>query len=193
MEDNMNSDGFVSLKGEFLIAMPEMSDPNFSGTVTCICEHTDGGAFGVIVNRVTPVIKAVEIFKEFGINHEERGPDFPIYVGGPVQTDEIFILHGPPFDWEGTHMITQDLALSNTLDILEAMAGGRGPRSAMITIGCAGWGAGQLEYELKENIWLTCPVDSGILFDVPVDDRWNKAIESFGFDPLLLSSHAGHA
>ena len=114
----------VVLKGQMLMAMPGLVDPNFLKTVTCICEHSEAGALGIIINRIHPFFSAKEIFKELGIEHTKEAESIPVHIGGPVHIGEIFILHGPPFDWEGCVKITPTLALSNTKDILEAIACG---------------------------------------------------------------------
>lgn len=182
-----------SLKGQFLMAMPGLLDPNFFQTVTCISEHTEVGAVGIVVNRVHPSLSAKTIFDELHIDCMEKTESIPIHIGGPVHIGEIFILHGPPFDWLGCLRITDFLAMSNTLDILEAIAKGRGPESFVIALGCAGWGQGQLEAEIKQNAWLTCPIIEEIIFGIPVELRWVEAVKKMGIDPLLLSDEAGHA
>ena len=182
-----------SLKGQFLMAMPGLADPNFVQTVTCICEHTPSGAVGVVVNRVHPFLSGKEVFDELKMEYISEAASLPIYIGGPVHVGEIFVLHGPPFDWQGTMMITPSMAMSNTRDILSAIVLGNGPESFMIALGCAGWGLGQLEAEIKQNVWLTCPISDKIVFDIPVESRWNETMKMMGIDPILLSDTAGHA
>jgi len=181
------------LKGQFLIAMPALNDPNFSQTVTCISEHNSDGAVGIIVNRVHSDLSGKIIFDELKMNYIPEAENIIIHLGGPVHIGEIFVLHGPPFDWEGCLMVTPCLAMSNTRDILDAIAMGIGPKSYIISLGCAGWGPGQLESEIKENAWLTCPVFEDVIFDIPVDARWNETVRKIGIDPFLLSDTAGHA
>ncbi|MCG2758992.1 MAG: YqgE/AlgH family protein [Desulfobacteraceae bacterium] len=181
------------LKGQFLIAMPALKDPNFSQTVTCISEHNSDGAVGIIVNRVHSDLSGKIIFDELKMNYIPEAENIIIHLGGPVHIGEIFVLHGPPFDWEGCLMVTPYLAMSNTRDILDAIAMGIGPKSYIISLGCAGWGPGQLEAEIKENSWLTCPVIEDVIFDIPVDTRWNETVKKMGIDPFLLSDTAGHA
>lgn len=193
MADDMESGGFLSLKGQFLIAMPDLGDPNFSKTVTLICEHTADGALGLIINRPHPFVIVEQIFKEFNMAVNEKTGKSPIYMGGPVQMEEVYVLHGPPFGWRGTLQITRTLAISNTVDILEAMAVGTGPSRARMMLGCAGWGPGQLEQEIKDNSWLTQDASETIIFNVEADDCWEEAVKSLGIDPLLLSSGAGNA
>ncbi len=189
----MTEESRTSLKGEFLIAMPGLGDPNFSHTVVCICEHTADGSIGLVINRIEPSLTAGILFEELNLEYTEKTAVLPVYYGGPVHENEVFILHGPPFHWEGCLMVTPSLALSNTLDVLEAIAGGYGPELFLITIGCAGWGADQIESEILENVWLSCPVSENILFGMPVDERWTAAVREIGINPLLLSDEAGHA
>ena len=183
----------ATLKGHFLLAMPSLLDPNFHQTVTCICEHNESGAMGIIINRVHHFLTAKDIFEELTIEHTPAVQSAPIHIGGPVHVGEIFILHGPPFNWEASLMITPLLAMSNTRDILEAVAMGRGPRAFIITLGCAGWGPGQLESEIKENSWLNHPIFEENIFDMPIEARWREAVKKMGIDPTLLSNMAGHA
>lgn len=189
----MATDQSTTLKGQFLLAMPSLLDPNFHQTVTCICEHSDGGAMGIIVNRVHHSLTAKDIFEELTIAHNPGADSIPIYLGGPVHLGEIFVLHGPPFGWEASLMITPSLAMSNTRDVLEAIARDNGPREFIITLGCAGWGPGQLESEIKENAWLNYPIFEENIFNMPVDMRWEEAVKKMGIDPALLSDSAGHA
>jgi putative transcriptional regulator len=182
-----------SLKGQFLLAMPGLTDPNFSQTVTCICEHTEGGAVGVVINRLFESLSAKDIFQELGIGFQAQTGQLPVHLGGPVHVDEVFVLHGPPFGWKGCLLISPSLALSNTRDVLEAIAQGSGPESFILTLGCAGWGPGQLEHEIGENAWLTCAAFEEIVFDEPVATRWESAVRKMGIDPSLLSQTAGHA
>jgi len=189
----MEFSGNSRLKGQFLIAMPGLSDPNFYRSVTCMCEHTSEGALGIVINRIVPRILARDIFAELNLEPVDQAGSSPVYMGGPVHAHEIFILHGPPFEWRGTLMVTPSLALSNTRDIIESLAMGSGPQAFMIALGCAGWGAGQLEEEIRSNAWLTCPIDKDILFHAKTDQKWAAAVKKMGIDPVLLSDTAGHA
>ena len=189
----MGNNSPASFKGQFLMAMPLLADLNFYQTVTCICEYTQAGAVGVIVNRVHPSLTGKDIFDELEMECISGAESIPIHIGGPVHIGEIFVLHGPPFDWEGCHMTTPTLAMSNTRDILEAVAMGRGPKSFIIALGCAGWGPGQLESEIKENAWMTSHIFEEIIFDMPIDMRWEEAMKKIGIDPALLMNTSGHA
>jgi putative transcriptional regulator len=193
MEEVMVTINPATLRGQFILAMPGLADPNFHQTVTCICEHNDSGAMGIIVNRVHHTLTAQDIFEELAIEHAPGAESIPVHLGGPVHIGEIFVLHGPPFHWEASLMITPSLAMSNTKDILEAVAMARGPQAFIIALGCAGWGPGQLESEIKENTWLNHPIFEENIFDMPIETRWEEALKKMGIDPILLSDTAGHA
>lgn len=183
----------ASLRGHFLIAMPSLADPNFSQTVTCVCEHTAEGAVGLVINRVHPELTMEAVLKELELESVPEVDSLPVNLGGPVHTSQIFVVHGPPFGWEACRPVTPSLALSNSKDLLEALAKGQGPKSFIITLGCAAWGPGQLESEIMANAWLTCPASETVLFETPVDERWEKAARLMGIDVRLLTGAAGHA
>lgn len=180
-------------KGHFLIAMPALMDPNFRQSVTCISEHNEDGAVGIVISQMHEGLNAGLIFEELGIACNEKTASAPVHIGGPVHLNELFILHGAPLKWESSLIINDQLALSNSRDILEAIARGTGPEKYVISLGCAGWAPGQLEWELSQNAWLVGPWDSDILFDLPVEKRWEGAIKSLGIDPQLISDTPGHA
>ena len=190
---NMNPDIPSSLKGQFLMAMPNLADPNFRRSVTCITEHTPEGAVGIIVNQVHPRLNGRMIFEELNMEFEPQTDQIPIFIGGPVHGNELFVLHGPPLDWEDSLRVSDGLALSNSRAILEAVAQGKGPALSIITLGCAGWGPGQLEWEMMQNAWLTLPCNDEIIFHAPVESRWEHAIRQLGIDPDSLSDAAGTA
>lgn len=175
------------------MAMPGMDDPNFSKTVTCICEHTENGAVGIVINRVHPDICCKNIFDELGIRYRETVESRPVHIGGPVNVGEIFVLHGQPLKWEGSLIISPSLAISNTKDVLTAIAEGTGPDPFLLALGCAGWGPGQLESEIKQNVWLTSPLTEQIIFQTPVENRWQEAVKKVGIDPFFIAHTAGHA
>lgn len=183
----------TSLRGHFLIAMPGLIDPNFSQTVTHICEHTSEGALGIVINRIHSELTLKAIFEELSLESVPKIDSRPIHLGGPVHTEQIFIMHGPPFGWEACRPVTSSVALSNSKDLLEILARGQGPESFLISLGCAGWGPGQLESEIMTNSWLTCPASETILFETPVERRWEAAARLIGIDVRLLSDAAGHA
>jgi len=175
------------------MAMPGLADPNFIKSVTCISEHTKDGAVGIVVNRIHPGLNAKLIFDELNIACAPEAEKMPIHIGGPVHVNELFILHGRPFPGDGFLSINKDLALSNTRAVLEAIGRGDGPGQFLIALGCAGWGAGQLEWEMRENAWLTTPCAMDILFTLPEADRWDHAIKKLGIDPDYLMDTAGNA
>ena len=182
-----------SLKGHYLIAMPGLQDPNFHQTVTVICEHNAEGAIGIIINRLHPHLMCTEIFEELNIGWEPMTSAAQVHFGGPVHMGEIFMLHGPPFTWDSCLLVSPTLAMSNSRDIVEAVALNRGPEAYILSLGCAGWGPGQLEAELLENAWLTSPALDEVVFRCPVENRWHEAVTRMGFDPMWLSSTSGNA
>jgi putative transcriptional regulator len=182
-----------SLANHFLIAMPTLRDPNFARTVTLICEHTDQGAMGIVINRVTDLTLA-EVFEQMNIDGRQSGNlGLPVHVGGPVQGNRGFVLHEPIGQWESTLAVSESLGVSTSRDILVALAENRGPEHCLLALGYAGWSPGQLERELSENAWLSGPADRQILFELPAEQRWNAAVQHLGVDPASLSSDAGHA
>lgn len=183
----------TSLQGYLLMAMPTLMDPNFRQSVTCIAAHTDEGAVGVVINQIYEGVEGGMIFDELEIPNSPAAASLAIHVGGPVHTNELFVLHGPPLDWPDSLRIGDTLALSNSRAILEAIARGEGPEDFLITLGCAGWGPGQLEWEMSQNAWLVTPGSRDIIFDIPPPERWQRAIEKLGIDPHALSGTAGHA
>ena len=183
----------ISLKGKLLVSMPQLRDPSFYKSVTCMTEFTPEGALGIIVNRVIPELTGDKIFRELEIECGAGAESIPIHFGGPVREFELFVLHGPPFDWKATYQFAPDLALSGTRDILDAIGSNQGPEDFVISLGCAGWGPNQLDSEIKQNAWLTCDMMADLMFRIPMADRWETAVRGMGIDPAALSSTAGHA
>jgi putative transcriptional regulator len=178
---------------QFLIAMPALDDPNFQRTVTLICQHDDEGAIGLIVNRPLEV-PLNQIFEqmEIGSTHPRFAED-PIYIGGPVQQERGFVLHQPEGSWDSTLAVSDELAMTTSRDILQAMAEGGGPDRAMVALGYAGWGAGQLEDEMAANSWLNVPTELTVIFDIDASQRWLEAARLQGIDLERLSDQTGHA
>lgn len=182
-----------SLSNHFLIAMPALSDPNFHHTTTLICEHNEEGALGLVINRPTELsLGDILEHMEIGIMREGISSQ-PVFMGGPVQNDRGFVLHEPVGDWEATLRISERTGITSSRDILEAIARGEGPEKSFITLGYAGWGAGQLEEELAANAWLSGPADTAIVFETPYDQRWEAAAALIGVDLRLISGETGHA
>ena len=183
----------MELTNQFLLSMPTLEDPNFQRTLTYVCDHSEHGAMGLVVNRPL-AITVGEVLRHLEIEPVASAiAQQPVYQGGPVETERGFILHTPLGHWEGTLRLSDGLGVTTSRDILEAMARGEGPDKALVTLGYSGWGAGQLEAELSQNAWLTCPASSDILFDVPPEERLATAAARMGIDLDLLSSDAGHA
>lgn len=186
----------LSLADHFLIAMPAMQDPVFGGTVVYLCEHNTSGALGVIINKPTDMtvenlLSRIDLKLE--IAPEPSAPHDMVLYGGPVQSDRGFVLHVPQGVFSSTMAVTETVAMTTSKDILEAVARGEGPDQMLVSLGCAGWGAGQLEDEIARNGWLTVRADSTILFDLPLEKRFTAALKLLGIDPLMLSAEAGHA
>ena len=190
-------DTTVSLTNHFLIAMPAMADPNFARTLTYICEHNAEGALGIIINR--PIdMNLAGLFERVNIPLEAEAArselaDLPVYFGGPVQTDRGFVLHRPKGQWHSTLVVTEDIGLTSSRDILQAMSESGEPNEVLISLGYAGWSAGQLEWELSQNAWLTVPAEPNILFGLPPEERLPAAMQLLGVDFANLSEVAGHA
>ena len=182
-----------SLKNHFLLAMPGLNDAHFSQSVVYICEHSQDGAMGLIVNQQMD-IPAKAIFKQLGLEFDLDCGNQLIFDGGPVAKDRGFILHRTStLLWESTVSISDDICLTASKDILSDIAKGKGPSNALITLGYSSWGAGQLEEELTTNSWLTIPADSSIIFNTACHERAHAAASLIGLDLGMLSSDMGHA
>ena len=183
----------VSLTNHFLIAMPAMADPNFSRTLTYICEHNGDGALGVIVNRPLAMDLAT-LFERTEISTESGAfARTPAYFGGPVQTDRGFVLHRPVGEWQSSLKVNDQIALTSSRDVLQSMGGSGQPAEALVCLGYAGWTAGQLEWELAQNAWLTVEADPHIMFGMTPEARLPAAMQLLGIDFSNLSDTAGHA
>jgi putative transcriptional regulator len=181
------------LVGHFLIAMPSMVDPNFKGTVTYLCEHTEKGALGVVVNRATDITME-SLFEQVEIKIEHQAlSDRKVHFGGPVSVEHGFVLHRPHGTWNSSIMVGDELALTTSKDILEAVASGTGPSDWLLTLGYAGWSAGQLEEEIAQNAWLTVPASADLLFETPAEMLFDVAMKELGISRFALSNVAGHA
>jgi putative transcriptional regulator len=181
------------LANHFLIAMPSMADGNFEGSLVFIAEHSTRGALGVVVNKLTD-LNLARLFSRIELSLP-RSVDASAMVlaGGPVQTDRGFVLHSPCGDWGTTIAVSDEIALTSSKDVLEAVTRGDGPEHMLISLGYSGWGPGQLEEEISRNAWLTVPADISIMFDVPAEDRLSRAFSLLGVNPVFLASAAGHA
>ena len=191
------------LKHQFLIAMPHMADPNFAQTLTYIVEHTANGAMGLVVNRPQD-LNLADILEQLRpeIDPPARCQGVPIYIGGPVQTERGFVLHEPIVAeglapdqsiYASTLAVPGGLEMTTSKDVLEAMSSGGGPRRVLITLGYSSWGEGQLESEIARNSWLTVNADADLIFDAPVEQRYDMALRLLGLEAWMLSPDVGHA
>lgn len=184
----------MDLTGQLLVAMPGMGDPRFDHSVIFICAHDDEGAMGLIVDKPAADLKLGDVLDRLSDVDMDDITGLGVHVGGPVETERGFVLHSAEYrSVMKTTDIAQGVAVTVTLDILEDIARGKGPRQAMLMLGYAGWDAGQLEGEIAQNGWLTCPCDTDILFTLPDARKWEAALTSIGVDPLGLSATAGRA
>jgi putative transcriptional regulator len=179
--------------------MPAMTDPNFAHTLTYICEHNEQGALGIIINRpmdlnLATLFERVNIPFDVTHQHHEMGA-MPIYYGGPVQTDRGFVLHRPLGEWQSTLVVREspDIGLTSTRDILIGIGANGQPADILVSLGYAGWSAGQLEWELAQNAWLNVPADPRIIFELPPEERLTAAMQLLGIDFANLSNVVGHA
>jgi putative transcriptional regulator len=183
----------VNLTHHFLIAMPAMVDPNFARTLTYICEHNDQGALGVVINRPLDM-NLNALFERIDVPLTASGfGGMPVYYGGPVQTDRGFVLHRPAGEWQATLAISGDIGLTSSRDILQSVGTTGQPQEIIVSLGYAGWAAGQLEWEMAQNAWLSVPADPRVIFDMPADQRLAAAMHLLGVDFASLSDVAGHA
>jgi putative transcriptional regulator len=187
----------VNLTGQFLIAMPNMVDPNFAKTLTYVCEHNDNGALGLVINRPTDMSLQTLLERINLPGHVNELGGVPVYFGGPVQTDRGFVLHKPVGNWQSTLSVGGAIGLTTSKDILEAVGNGDGPSGILVTLGYAGWAPGQLENELGQNAWLTVSGETetiaDVIFDLPADQRLPAAMRLLGIDLTRLSDEVGHA
>ena len=189
------------LDGQMLIAMPGISDPRFDRSVIFMCAHSDNGAMGIIVNKRAPMISFNELLERLDIMPQESRIKLPddvqsmlVQFGGPVEPGRGFVLHTSDYFSADTSLpIDERVALTATLDILRAIAGGQGPRRSLLALGYAGWAPGQLEDEIQRNGWLSCAADEELLFGNDLDNKYVNALHKIGVDPAMLSSEAGHA
>ena len=187
----------INLTNQFLIAMPGMADDTFAGSVVYLCEHTENGALGLVINKPIDItVKNLFERVELQLESDELAGQ-PVFFGGPVQTERGFVLHeklgGDESPYSSTLSIPGGLEMTTSKDVLEALAHGAGPKRLLITLGYSGWGAGQLEEEIGRNGWLNVDAVPEIIFDTPIEQRYERALSLLGIDPRMLSQEAGHA
>jgi putative transcriptional regulator len=190
--------GSSYLDGQLLIAMPIMTDKRFARSVIYMCAHSAEGAMGLIVNQRAPHISFRELLSQLSIGANGEGDaevlDRDVHVGGPVETGRGFVLHSSDYySADSTLPIDAGVSLTATVDILKAIAGGKGPNRAILALGYAGWRPGQLESEIAANGWLHCPADLDLVFDPDLEQKYGRALSKIGIDPSHLVSEAGHA
>lgn len=188
----MSDGSFASLSGQLLLALPGIGDPRFEHAVIALCIHGPEGAMGVGVGRAVPRLTLHALLGQLDIEIG-TAPDAPIHFGGPVEPQRGFVLHSGDWRGEDTLVVTDDLSMTTTLDVLRAIAGGDGPDRWLVALGYAGWGDGQLDEEMGRHGWLTVPCHETLLFETPADERWTRAFATIGIDARLLASTSGHA
>jgi putative transcriptional regulator len=193
-KDERTIEGTSFLEGKLLIALPGMSDPRFAKSVIFMCAHSADGAMGIVINQPIEGLDFREMARKLELDVTASTPNFPVLCGGPVETGRGFVLHSSDYsNDQSTLVVSNDASLTATLDILRAMVEGHGPQRAIFALGYSGWGAGQIENEIRMNGWLHCDADETILFDTAMDGRWNAALRKLGIDSSGLSAHAGRA
>jgi len=182
----------TSLTGQLLVSMPQMGDPFFAHSVVYICAHgEDAGTMGFIINKTIEDLTADKIYEQ--VVPQTSAPPQSVHFGGPVSPSNAFVLHSPDYRDEGTQIIGADFALTASIDILRAKAQGAGPRQSLLMLGYAGWGAGQLENEIKANGWLLAAADTALVFEENDDGKWRRALAKLGISPENLSGDTGFA
>ena len=183
----------TSLANQFVLATPGMRDPSFVRSVALICQHSNDGAMGVVINRLSEY-RLGDVLAQMGLKSQyAEVEDAPVLIGGPVQPERGFVLHSADGVWESSYRVSESLSVTTSRDVLVAIAEGRGPKRAIVALGYAGWGAGQLEEEIRQNAWLTVEPDQRVLFDTPLEQRWDAAAKLIGVNVANLSSQAGNA
>ncbi len=190
---NMKTES-TNLAGKLLIAMPDMGDPRFAQSVIYMCAHSDDGGMGLIVNKPQVDIQFGDLLDQLGIDRAPGVRDIRVHFGGPVDHARGFVLHSIDYRSEiGTLQVDDRIGMTATMDVLEDIGKGKGPKASMLALGYAGWGPGQLESEIAQNGWLTCDPRDDIVFGRANEHKWTAALKVLGIDPLLLSATAGRA
>lgn len=187
----LESSGYLT--GQMLIAMPQMQDPRFARSVVYICAHTAEGAMGLVVNRLFSSLNFPDLLEQLNIETTPLCDPIRVHFGGPVEAGRGFVLHSTDYRQDTTLLVDDHVGLTATVDVLRAIAEGRGPRQSLLALGYAGWGAGQLDGEIRDNAWLNVPSDDDLLFGEEIENKWERAIAKIGVDFSKLSANAGHA
>ena len=193
MEENSASSepGFMSMANQFLMAMPSQSSDLFEGGVVYVCEHSEEGALGLLINRPTD-LSVKTLLERLELEIQEEQPNGVVFYGGPAQTDRGFVLHSPVRNYRSS-VVLGDVALTTSRDVLEDVAKGKGPEKVFISLGYSGWNAGQLEQEIADNAWLNVDADMSVIFDKAPAERYVAALALLGIEPSSLSGESGHA
>ena len=183
----------IYLPGQLLIAMPTMTDPRFEKSVIYMCAHNADGAMGLVINRAIDSLTFPELLEQLEIDSGSGGDQIRVLFGGPVEQARGFVLHSPDYIQDASLVVDDNVVLTATIDILRAIADGTGPNNCLLALGYAGWGAGQLDSEIKSNGWLSVDADEELVFGCNLDEKWERAMTKIGIDPRMLSDAAGHA
>ena len=186
-----DSEGYLT--GQLLVAMPQMEDSRFVRSVIYLCAHTVEGAMGLVVNKLMDNISFPDLLDQLNLPGSDAPDAIKVHFGGPVETGRGFVLHSADYVQDATLVIDDTVALTATIDILKAIAVGKGPKHSLLALGYAGWGPGQLDDEIQRNGWLSVPADDGLIFGAGLDDRWERAIAKLGINASMLSGAAGRA
>jgi len=181
------------LTGQLLLAMPSMLDDRFAKSVIYMCAHNEEGAMGIVVNRELESITFPDLLNQLGIEPLNPDPQIKIHFGGPVESGRGFVLHTADFTQDATVAVNDSVALTTTMDIIQAIADEEGPNQCLFALGYAGWGPGQLDAEIKENGWLHVTSDDDLVFGSELTNKWERCMRKLEIDPLMLSDDAGHA
>lgn len=197
MDDEKSNNDESSLVGKLLLAMPSMGDPRFNKAVIFMCAHDQDGAMGLVINHGLPGVELEQLLEQLGlisdIEIDLKQLSLPLLAGGPVDNSRGFLLHTGEYTHDDTVKIDEGFSVTGTIDALKDVAHGKGPEQVLFILGYAGWGGGQLDHELQDNAWLVAEADEDIIFGLPNDEKWEKAVQKLGFDPGMLSGNAGHA
>ena len=191
MSDISQDGSYVT--GQLLIAMPGMRDERFAKSVIYMCAHSEEGAMGLVLNQRLDSLKFAELISQLELDEKHLSRDVPVHFGGPVESGRGFVLHTSDYQQDATLEVLNGVALTASVEILRAIAQGKGPQKSLLALGYAGWGPGQLDMEIRANGWLQVPSDSEIIFDIEPDTKWEQAIQRLGIDPRMLSDDVGHA
>jgi putative transcriptional regulator len=191
MSDISQDGSYVT--GQLLIAMPGMRDERFAKSVIYMCAHSEEGAMGLVLNQRLDSLTFAELISQLELDEKHLSKDVPVHFGGPVESGRGFVLHTSDYQQDATLEVVNGVALTATVEILKAIAQGKGPQKCLLALGYAGWGPGQLDMEIRANGWLQVHSDSEIIFDIEPDTKWERAIQRLGIDPRMLSDDVGHA